>query len=265
MNVTTGLLETLCAIACEAGRAIMDVYDGEITVIDKADQSPLTEADMRADAIIRARLEAAFPGVYILSEESRSPQQGGAGHAPFFLVDPLDGTREFLKRNGEFTVNIALIADTAPVAGVVYAPALATLYYGGEDLGAWRRDAGGVRRMQAAPWDPSMPLQVIGSRSHGAEALNAWLQTLPCAHEFVAAGSSLKFCRIAEGGAHAYPRFGPTSQWDTAAAHCILNNAGGAVLALDGQPLRYGVALPILNSHFLACHAANARGLLNLS
>jgi 3'(2'), 5'-bisphosphate nucleotidase len=103
---------------------------------------------------------------------------------------------------------------------------------------------------------------VIGSRSHGADELNAWLQKLPCPHDFVAAGSSLKFCRIAEGGAHAYPRFGPTSQWDTAAAHCVLNQAGGVVLALDGKPLRYGVSRPILNSYFLACHAANAGSLL---
>ncbi|MRV73634.1 3'(2'),5'-bisphosphate nucleotidase CysQ [Duganella sp. FT92W] len=264
MNVTTELLDTLCAIAGEAGHAIMEVYEGDIAVIDKADQSPLTVADMRADAIIRARLEAAFPGIYILSEESRSPEQAGADHAPFFLVDPLDGTKEFVKRNGEFTVNIALIADGVPVAGVVYAPALSTLYYGGAGLGAWCRDAGGLRPLQAVRWDPSTPLQVIGSRSHGAEELNAWLQKLPCAHEFVAAGSSLKFCRIAEGAAHAYPRFGLTSQWDTAAAHCVLNNAGGAVLALDGQPLRYGMGLPILNSHFLACHAADANWLLNL-
>jgi 3'(2'), 5'-bisphosphate nucleotidase len=265
MNVTSELLATLCAIAEEAGRAIMDVYEGDIDVVDKADQSPLTVADMRADAIIRARLEAAFPGTYILSEESRSCSDAIAPDAPFFLVDPLDGTKEFIKRNGEFTVNIALIAGETPVAGVVYAPALSTLYYAGEQLGAWRRNAEGVCRLAAAPWLPSTPLQVIGSRSHGAEALQAWLQALPCTHQFVAAGSSLKFCRIAEGRAHVYPRFGPTSQWDTAAAHCVLNNAGGAVVGFDGQPLRYGIARPILNCHFLACHADNAAGLLNLS
>jgi len=263
MQVTTALLETLCAIAGEAGRAIMEVYQGEIAVVDKSDQSPLTVADMRADAIIRAGLEAAFPAVHILSEESRSDAyQAGA---PFFLVDPLDGTKEFIKRNGEFTVNIALVIDAVPAAGVVYAPAMRALYYGGDQLGAWRRDADGLRQLHAAPWAGSGPLKVIGSRSHGAEELQAWLQTLPCAHDFVAAGSSLKFCRIAEGGAHAYPRFGPTSQWDTAAAHAILHNAGGTVLAFDGQPLRYGPDLPILNPHFLACHAADAGALLHLS
>jgi 3'(2'), 5'-bisphosphate nucleotidase len=265
MKVTTELLEVLCDIAEEAGRAIMDVYGGDFDVMHKADQSPLTIADMRADAIIRTRLEAAFPGTYILSEESRSADGAASPDAPFFLVDPLDGTKEFLKRNGEFTVNIALILNAVPVAGVVYAPALAALYFAGDQLGAWRRDAAGLARLQAQPWDSSRTLQVIGSRSHGADELNAWLQKLPCSHDFVAAGSSLKFCRIAEGSAHAYPRFGPTSQWDTAAAHCVLNNAGGAVVGSDGLPLRYGILLPILNPHFLACHAGNLPDLLNLA
>lgn len=265
MKVTQELLTTLCAIAEEAGRAIMEVYAGDFDVMHKADQSPLTVADTQADAIIRARLEAAFPGIYILSEESRSAADSAAPDAPFFLVDPLDGTKEFLKRNGEFTVNIALIRDGVPVAGVVFAPAMDTLYFAGDQLGAWRRDAAGLCRLQAQPWESSRPLRVIGSRSHGAEELNAWLHQLPYSHDFVAAGSSLKFCRIAEGDAHAYPRFGPTSQWDTAAAHSVLNSAGGVVVGFDGQPLRYGMDLPVLNRHFLACHAENMACLLNLS
>ncbi|MBX9834578.1 MAG: 3'(2'),5'-bisphosphate nucleotidase CysQ [Burkholderiaceae bacterium] len=240
----------------------MEVYQGAFDTIEKADQSPLTVADMRADAIIRGRLEQAFPGIYILSEESRSAESG-ANHDVFFLVDPLDGTKEFIKRNGEFTVNIALIVGEKPVAGVVHAPALATTFFAGEGLGAWRRNVDGTSQLTVPRWDQSVPLRVIGSRSHGADALNEWLQKLPCAYDFVAAGSSLKFCRIAEGGAHVYPRFGPTSQWDTAAAHCVLSNAGGVVVTFDGQPLRYGIALPILNPYFIACGSLESTYLLN--
>ena len=262
MKVTQALLDTLCAVAEEAGRAIMEVYAGDFHAVEKDDQSPLTVADTRADAIIRARLESAFPDIYILSEESRSAAALSATEAAFFLVDPLDGTKEFIKRNGEFTVNIALIVDELPVAGVVFAPALSTMYFAGDGLGAWRRNADGLCELKAAQWQAPSTLQVIGSRSHGAEELHKWLESLPGPYEFVAAGSSLKFCRVAEGKAHVYPRFGPTSQWDTAAAHCVLQMAGGVVMTLDGQPLRYGLSRPILNEYFLACHMANVNYLL---
>lgn len=255
MQVTMKLLRTLCLIAEEAGRAVMDVYEGDFDVTQKEDRSPLTIADMHADKIIRTRLEEAFPDIYILSEESRSTFSGTQARDAFFLVDPLDGTKEFIRRNGEFTVNIALVVGAVPVAGVVYAPALATMYYGGEDLGSWRRTSDSVCQLRVRAWDPATPLQVIGSRSHGADALNDWLRKLPYAYDFVAAGSSLKFCRIAEGSAHVYPRFGPTSQWDTAAAHCVLINAGGAVMGLDGAPLLYGISLPALNEYFIASYS----------
>ncbi len=243
-------LDALCRIAEAAGREIMAVYENGGETWQKDDASPLTEADLRADRTIREGLEAHFPGVFILSEESRSA--GEAAGERFFLVDPLDGTKEFIKRNGEFTVNIALVERGTPVASVVLAPALDELYFGARGLGVWKRDASGLRPIKTAQRDASQPLRVIGSRSHGGEQLAAWLAGLEQEHSFVAAGSSLKFCRIAEGSADVYPRFGPTSQWDTAAAQCVLEVAGGSVTDLAGQPLRYGLDRPVLNPEFIA-------------
>ena len=251
MNVTKELVDSLCAIADEAGRAIMEVYQSGFSSVEKADQSPLTLADLRADAVIRARLEQEFPGMYILSEESCS----GGSHdscAPFFLVDPLDGTKEFLKRNGEFTVNIALVVQGRAVAGVVYAPALEKMYYAGERHGAWRRSAEGTVQLQVTPWDGQAVLRIIGSRSHGGDELAEWMHALPCDCALVTAGSSLKFCLVAEGHADVYPRLAPTSQWDTAAAQCVLEQAGGFVKSVHGHPLSYGLAQEILNSSFVA-------------
>lgn len=244
-------LQTLCHIALAAGQEIMAVYAQGGAVWHKEDASPLTEADMRADTVIRLALNAAFPGVYIWSEESCS--SGCRGADTFFLVDPLDGTKEFLKRNGEFTVNIALVEHGVPVMAVVYAPALGELFYAAQGQGAWKRDANGAEHaLHVAHRGPADTLRVIGSRSHGGDKLESWLATLETAHTFIAAGSSLKFCRIAEGLADIYPRFGPTSQWDTAAAQCVLEAAGGAVLDWDGKPLRYGLERPVLNPEFLA-------------
>ena len=250
-------LETLCGITEAAGREIMAVYAGDFSAWSKADASPLTEADLRADAVIRAGLEQAFPGVFILSEESASA--GVADAAEFFLVDPLDGTKEFLKRNDEFTVNIALIQSGRPTAGVVLAPALGQLYFAGEGLGAWKREGTETQGLKTASHRAGRPLRVMGSRSHGGDALAGWLARLPGEHSFVAAGSSLKFCRIAEGQADVYPRHGPTSQWDTAAAQAVLEQAGGAVLDPAGEPLRYGLQRPMLNPHFMAVADAGVR------
>ncbi|OYU32026.1 MAG: 3'(2'),5'-bisphosphate nucleotidase [Comamonadaceae bacterium PBBC2] len=251
MAFTQGQLQGLCNIAQAAGQEIMAVYDHGGAVWQKDDASPLTEADLRADAVIRKGLEAAFAGTFILSEESRSV---GVEQADvFFLVDPLDGTKEFLKRNGEFTVNIALVQQGVPIAGVVFAPALEELFYAAPGLGAWMQTAGGApQALHVAPWLPTEPLRVVGSRSHGGDKLATWLDGLSCQHSFVAAGSSLKFCRIAQGQADIYPRFGPTSQWDTAAAQCVLVAAGGAVHDLTGRPLQYGLQRPLLNPEFFA-------------
>ncbi len=198
-------LETLCAIAVLAGEQVMDVYAQAFTVWQKDDASPLTEADLRADRVIRAGLEQYFPGVFILSEESVSA--GPAQAETFFLVDPLDGTKEFLKRNGEFTVNIALIQSGKPVAGVVLVPATGVLYAAAVGVGAWRRDAQGETVLQVAKRAVGDTLRIIGSRSHVATEMQAWLDALDLPYEFLGVGSSLKFCRIAEGAADVYPRF----------------------------------------------------------
>ncbi len=254
MTLSEGQLGTLCRIAESAGREILAVYEHGGDVWEKDDASPLTEADLRADRVIRAGLEQAFPGTFILSEESSS--SGARAGDAFFLVDPLDGTKEFIKRNGEFTVNIAYVVQGRPVAGVVYAPALDELFYAGVGLGAWKRGQSGLHPIVVSPCSAEQPLRVIGSRSHGGEKLAEWLSSLSSSYSFVAAGSSLKFCRIAEGAADIYPRFGPTSQWDTAAAQCVLEVAGGAVTDLDGKALRYGLDRPLLNPEFIAAAQA---------
>jgi 3'(2'),5'-bisphosphate nucleotidase len=248
-------LGALCAIAEDASREIMQVYAAGGAVWSKDDSSPLTEADLRADKLIRARLEQRFPGVFILSEESVSE---GAGPADaLFLVDPLDGTKEFLKRSDEFTVNIAFVREGAPVAGVVHAPALGETFFAARGAGAWKRaGAGPSSPVHTQDFDGQRPLRIIGSKSHGGEQLEQWLASLNLAHDFVAAGSSLKFCRIAEGAADLYPRFGLTSQWDTAAAQAVLTVAGGLVTDFAGAPLVYGVQRPLLNPDFVACGGA---------
>lgn len=243
-------LETLCAIALQAGAEVMDVYARETTVWKKDDASPLTEADLRADRVIRQGLERHFPGVFIWSEESVSA--GPTQADTFFLVDPLDGTKEFLKRNGEFTVNIALIHRGKPIAGVVLAPATGALYAAAPGVGAWRRDAQGETLLQLAPRAAGEALRILGSRSHAASEMQTWLDALTVPYAFLAVGSSLKFCRIAEGAADVYPRFGPTSQWDTAAGQCVLEVAGGSVCNQGGEPLGYGLDQPVLNPYFFA-------------
>jgi 3'(2'), 5'-bisphosphate nucleotidase len=243
-------IRTLCRIAEAAAAEVMAVYAGDFAAWSKDDASPLTHADLRSDAVIRRGLETSFPGIFILSEESTSADL--EEREAFFLVDPLDGTREFIGRNGEFTVNIALVEHGVPVAGVVLAPALNELFFGVRGHGAWKHDGAGTRSVRVAAPAPGEPLRVIGSRSHGGAALSAWLARLDCSYRFVAAGSSLKFCRIAEGEADVYPRIGPTSQWDTAAGQAVLEAAGGAVLDAQGQPLGYGLKRPTLNPDFLA-------------
>jgi 3'(2'), 5'-bisphosphate nucleotidase len=255
MNLNDSILQELCRIARLAGEAILSVYhesDSRINHWKKEDCSPLTEADLQSDAIIRQGLETAYPGYFILSEESTS-QVTTQSPDTFFLVDPLDGTKEFIKRNGEFTVNIALIQQGYPVAGVVYAPALQSLYFAQQGHGAWKQlsdDAPPVKLAVHPPQDGA-PIRVIGSRSHSSEALVEWLSHLP-RHSFVPAGSSLKFCRVAEGLADIYPRLAPTMQWDTAAGQCVLEQAGGQVVDMSGQRLAYGLNRPYKNPYFFA-------------
>lgn len=243
-------LRVLCDIARRAGDEVMAVYTGKFAAWAKSDSSPLTDADLQSDAVIREALLRQFPGVFILSEESVSGERAGA--ETFFLVDPLDGTKEFVARNGEFTVNIALVQRGEPTAGVVLAPALGELFCAARGLGAWKGGDRTAGLLRVAPVPAGRPLRVLASRSHATPDLAGWLDRLPGRHVVARAGSSLKFCRIAEGRADLYPRIGPTSQWDTAAGQAVLEQAGGAVLGPDGKPMRYGLDRPILNSDFVA-------------
>lgn len=247
------LLRAVKTITADAGRAIMDIYEHTgIALQEKADHSPLTEADLAAHHLICDALARLSPDIPVLSEES-SEQIKAERHSwqRCWVVDPLDGTKEFLKRNGEFTVNIALVEGGRPVLGVVHAPALSVTYAGIVGGAAHKDDAharGAVitvqQRRAAAPW------QVVVSRSHPGDALTAYLQLLG-EHSSIAMGSSLKICLVAEGVADLYPRLGPTSEWDTAAAHAVLKAAGGNIFRTDRSELPYNKA-SLLNDYFIA-------------
>lgn len=251
------LIEALCALALEAGAAAMTVYESDFDVSAKGDASPVTEADRLGEEIILAGLARLAPQIPVLAEEAAS-----AGHIPtlgreFFLVDPLDGTKEFVTRTGEFTVNIALIRDGKPALGVVYAPAIGKLYAGVAGEGATLRPVsdgrpGAARGICARPV-PDKGLVAVASRSHRGPETDAFLKTLDVA-DFAAAGSSLKFCLIAEGLADVYPRLGRTMEWDTGAGQAVLEAAGGTVMVFgDGDALRYGkIDRGYDNPHFIA-------------
>jgi len=233
----TGLLAALAEVAKAAGDAILPIYREGIVARAKPDGSPLTEADLAADAAILAGLARACPGIPVVTEETLPDGDSAPGR--FLLVDPLDGTKEFLAGNGEFTVNIALIEDHRPVAGVVLAPALGLLWAGAEGQGATRTDlaTGKIAPCRVRP--RGRPPVAVASRSHADADTEAFLARLGAA-ERRSVGSSLKFCLVADGEADIYPRFAPTMEWDTAAGHAVLLAAGGRVETPDGAPLRYG-------------------------
>jgi len=246
------LREGIIAIARDAAAAILEVYEGEFAVQHKDDDSPLTAADLAAHRCIVAGLERLAPGIPVLSEESAHevPAATRRQWPRMWLVDPLDGTREFVKRNGEFTVNIALVDDGVPILAVVQAPVTGALWHGQRGRGAFRRDGGRDVAIHARrPATP--PLRVAASRSHRDARTESVLARMG-EIEPVGVGSSLKFCRLAEGGMDAYPRSGPTSEWDTAAGQCVLEAAGGVVLDPQGRPLRYNQRDTILNGAFIA-------------
>jgi 3'(2'), 5'-bisphosphate nucleotidase len=250
-------LDAVAAIARAAGDAILAIYGREFGVMAKSDASPLTEADEAAEALIVPALQALTPGWPVVAEEAVARGQAPEAVMPgacWWLVDPLDGTREFVARNGEFTVNIGLVRDGAPVLGVVLAPALGVLYAGAQGQGAWVEDAAG-RRPLAARTLPAAGATLALSRSHGdAERLAQWLRDSGWQGRVAGerhAGSALKFGLIAAGEADLYPRLGPTMEWDTAAGQAVLEAAGGAVRDLHGAPLRYGKPL-WRNPHFVA-------------
>ena len=244
--MTAPILELMLTAARAAATEIMEVYLQDFDSETKADGSPVTLADQRAETVILSHL--ASTGIPVLAEESVS-----AGIVPtlgdrFFVVDPLDGTKEFLKRNGEFTVNIALVEHGRPTHGVVIAPATGATFIGGPD-GAFEVDDRDVHLPLHTRADG--PMKVVASRSHGHKALNGFCTSFEVVED-VSVGSSLKFCLVARGEAQLYPRFTPTCEWDTAAGQAVLEAAGGAVLALDGTPLAYGKGGDNLNPYFIA-------------
>ncbi len=247
-------LEAVREIAHAAGRRILDVYEREFKVEHKEDHSPLTEADRAAHEIIVAQLQALTPDIPVLSEESVAIDYATrAGWKRFWLVDPLDGTKEFINRNGEFTVNIALIEGNRPVLGVVYVPVPALTYYACAGQGAYKQKGEcAVQPIRVRRFDGGKPI-VVASRSHAGKETEAFLKNLG-EHDIVSMGSALKLCLVAEGAADVYPRLGPTMEWDTAAAQCVVEAAGGRVTDLNRQALVYNKS-SLLNPSFLVSGA----------
>lgn len=249
--MTSDLHEAVLFIAREAGEAIMAIYRNSFDVSHKADASPLTAADLAAHRVILDGLRRLTPGWPVLSEEAADiPWETRQNWHTYWLVDPLDGTREFIKRNGEFTVNIALIEQNEPIFGVVQSPVTGEIWHAEQGRHAYRR-RGDVDEMLRTRAPAQPPLKVAASRSHRDRRTESVLARMGGIEE-VSLGSSLKFCRIAEGALDVYPRFGPTSEWDTAAAQCILEAAGGALLAPDGRAFRYNRRATLLNGDFIA-------------
>ena len=251
-------LPGLCQIAQLAGDEIMRVYNTQYDVSLKADFSPLTQADLLADHLIQKHLSILFPKYTIISEES--DYMNSSQSEVFFLVDPLDGTKEFINKNGEFTVNIALVYKTEVVASVVFAPAFNELYFASKTAGAWKKNSTETIQLKIDSSKIPTPLKVIGSRSHADDQVTSWLEKMSLDYTHTVLGSSLKFCRIAEGASNIYPRFGPTRMWDTAAGHFILKMAGGVVVDLQGRELSYAGSGSFMNPWFIALSSKDLFG-----
>ena len=251
------LVEPVVALATEAGEKILKVYATDFDVQSKDDESPLTQADLASQKTIAAGLAELTPDIPIISEEQGLPGFDVRSQwTRYWLIDPLDGTKEFVNRNGEFTVNIALIKDNRPVLGVVHVPVQKRTYLGCEGIGSQRREEAGVPQAIQVAACSSDSVRVVGSRSHRGASLDAYLAALGD-YDMVPMGSSLKFCVVAEGAADIYPRLGPTSEWDTAAAQAVVEQAGGSVVTLDGKPMKYNTKADILNPHFFVIGAAD--------
>lgn len=250
-NELPALCSSVCDIAYEAGQKILAIYNTDFAIENKADKSPLTEADLAAHHCIVRGLQELSPDTPILSEESEDINfEERQSWQQYWLVDPLDGTREFIKRNGEFTVNIALIEDDKVILGVIYVPVKDTFYWASKGNGAFRRVPNKTAESIQTKTTTKDDICIAGSRSHGNAQQQAFIQSIKKA-EVLAVGSSLKFCLVADGTADIYPRFGPTSEWDTAAAQCIVEEAGGQVVTTDLNPLIYNQKSSLLNPTFL--------------
>ncbi|MDE2342211.1 MAG: 3'(2'),5'-bisphosphate nucleotidase CysQ [Betaproteobacteria bacterium] len=251
-GLSPAIFRSVIALAREAGQVILAIYHAPEAALlaRKADHTPLTQADLAAHRIIARGLQALTPGIPVVSEEDESSLVFRKAEGVFWLVDPLDGTKEFLARNDEFTANVALVQEGEVLWGVVVAPALGLTFWGGRGQGAFVEQGQDAVALPLAPLAGSGPVRVVASKSHLNEATLRFIDSLG-PHELVQAGSSLKFCRLAQGQAELYPRLSPTSEWDTAAAQAVLEAAGGQVMTLDGLPLHYG-KVDLINPSFVA-------------
>jgi 3'(2'), 5'-bisphosphate nucleotidase len=246
------LTEEVIHIAARAAESILQVYNSSFSVVHKDDKTPLTEADMASHHCICDYLARLTPDIPVFTEESSSVSfETRRTWEYYWLIDPLDGTREFIKQNGEFTVNIALIHAHQPVIGVINVPVTGKTYYASQGNGAFVRVPGKPARQIQTRQTHKDAIKVAGSRSHGSKKLHAFIGKLGDV-ELLSIGSSLKFCLVAEGVVDIYPRFGPTSEWDTAAAQCIVEEAGGAVMDMSMNRLTYNMKAELLNPHFIA-------------
>jgi len=254
--ISDSLSVAVCEVASQAGRVILEIYDQAYEVIEKADGSPVTVADHRAHDLISEQLAPLLPGTPLLSEESAEiSYQQRVDWLRFWLVDPLDGTKEFIRRNGEFTVNIALIEDGVPILGVVHTPVRRMTHFAVTGGGAWRQvEDAAAEPITIRPYLDGA-VRMVASRSHSGAEVDQFRDSLRAQSgqevETVSMGSALKVCLVAEGVADVYPRLGPTSEWDTGASHCILNEAGGRLMDCAGNELQYNKPT-VLNPWFLA-------------
>ena len=251
------LLLDVCNVSIEAGKEILNFYNNDIEVTHKEDLSPLTKADLASNKIILESLNNLNSNIPILSEESLVDWSIRKNWKKYWLVDPLDGTKEFIKKNGEFTVNIALIEDNNPILGVVYVPAKSLLYLAEKNKGSFKTNTKdklenfeGIQKILVS--SQTNRARVIGSRSHSNATFDNWVKEKFPNADIVQAGSSLKFCLIAEGEADIYPRFGPTSEWDIAAGHMIVNEAGGKIRTFQNDSIKYNTKENIINPEFYA-------------
>ena len=253
------LLIDVSNIALNAGREIMNYYNSNSHVLTKEDKSPLTEADLASNNIIIEKLRLLNNNVPILSEESLVEWNERKNWNTYWLIDPLDGTKEFLNKNGEFTVNIALIKNAKPILGIIYSPFLSELYFAQKDQGAYKINSSQtIKSLENAVKifsnnkKKSDEMIIIGSRSHSNNKFNEWINKNYKNYQILQKGSSLKFCEIANGNADLYPRFGPTSEWDIAAGHIILEEAGGFLKTFENKSIKYNSKESLINPEFLA-------------
>ena len=253
ITLDQSLIENLIRISKDAGDAIMDIYETEFDVNIKSDKSPLTKADLSSNKIICQSLKEITPAIPILSEESSDiPYQERMKWKQYWLVDPLDGTKEFIKKNGEFTTNIALISKNRPILGVINAPAKNEIFWGSKDIGAYHlmgRSVSNKKKISVSQHDKNN-LRIVTSRSHPSGVLKTLIGKLE-RFEVVSVGSSLKFCLIAKGEADCYPRLGPTCEWDTAAGEIIAESAGATIVDTRNNPIKYNKASGFLNPNFI--------------